>query len=183
MIIDLFLIIVLAYGFYTGYHQGIIKTIFTILGVGFGMLAALRFTPAITRYYQDLFHHSGPIWFVAAFATAFLLALLLLKLFGKGIESMMEKVHLKFVNQVIGGSVLAAISAFFYSLVLWFVVEAILTPQSQAVTSSKTYPFLINYPGKIWQGVIKLKPLVGEFKEFSEEIFKNIEDESKPSAE
>jgi uncharacterized membrane protein required for colicin V production len=31
MIIDLFLVIVMAYGFYVGYNQGIIKTVFTIL--------------------------------------------------------------------------------------------------------------------------------------------------------
>ena len=183
MIIDLFLIIVLAYGFYTGYNQGIIKTIFTILGAGFGILAALRYTPAVTRLYYDIFNQTGPLWLVAGFATTFLLALLLLKLIGKGIESIMEKVHLNFINQVIGGIVLAAISAFFYSLIVWFVAESVLSPQSQAVTSSKTYAFLKNYPGQVWQGVIKLEPLVGEFKEYSEEIFNRVEEKTNSSEE
>jgi uncharacterized membrane protein required for colicin V production len=183
MIIDLFLIIVLAYGFYTGYNQGIIKTIFTVLGAGFGILAALRFTPAVTRFFQEIFNQTGPLWLFAGFATTFILALLLLKLLGKGVESIMEKVHLNFINQVIGGAVLAAISAFFYSLIVWFVVESVLSPQSQAVTSSKTYGFLKNYPGKIWQGVIRLEPLVGEFKEFSEEIFNKVEEKTNQSEE
>jgi hypothetical protein len=102
---------------------------------------------------------------------------------GKGIESIMETVHLNFINQVIGGSVLAAISAFFYSLIVWFVVESVLTADSQTVTSSKTYPFLKNYPGKLWQGVIKLEPLVGEFKAFSEEIFNKVEEKTNTSEE
>lgn len=175
MIIDLFLIIVMAYGFYVGYNQGIIKTVFTILGASFGILASLRFTPAVTRFYHDIFNQINPLWIVVAFATTFLFSLLLLKLLGRGIESVMEKVHLNFVNQVIGGSVLALIAAFFYSLIIWFVVESVLTPDSEAVTSSKTYPFLKNYPGKIWKGVIQLEPLVGEFREFSEEIFNKVE--------
>lgn len=175
MIIDLFLIIVMAYGFYVGYNQGIIKTVFTILGASFGILASLRFTPAVTRFYHDIFNQNNPLWIVVAFATTFIISLLLLKLMGKGIESVMEKVHLNFVNQVIGGSVLALIAAFFYSLIIWFVVESVLTPDSEAVKSSKTYPFLKNYPGKIWKGVIQLEPLVGEFREFSEEIFNKVE--------
>jgi uncharacterized membrane protein required for colicin V production len=178
MIIDLFLIIVMAYGFYVGYNQGIIKTVFTILGASFGILASLRFTPAVTRFYHDIFNQNNPLWIVVAFATTFIFSLLLLKLLGKGIESVMEKVHINFVNQIIGGAVLASISAFFYSLIIWFVVESVLTAESEAVTSSKTYPFLKNYPGKIWKGVIQLEPLVGEFREFSEEIFNKVEKET-----
>jgi uncharacterized membrane protein required for colicin V production len=169
MIIDLFLIIVMAYGFYVGYNQGIIKTVFTILGASFGILASFRFTPAVTRFYHDIFNQNNPLWIVVAFATTLL---------GRGIESVMEKVHLNFVNQVIGGSVLASLAAFFYSLIIWFVVESVLTPDSEAVTSSKTYPFLKNYPGKLWKGVIQLEPLVGEIREFSEEIFNKVEKET-----
>ncbi len=168
----------MAYGFYVGYNQGIIKTVFTILGASFGILASLRFTPAVTRFYHDIFNQNNPLWIVVAFATTFIISLLLLKLLGRGIESVMEKVHLNFVNQVIGGSVLASLTAFFYSLIIWFVVESVLTPESEAVTSSKTYPFLKNYPGKIWKGVIQLEPLVGEFREFSEEIFNKVEKET-----
>ncbi|MFZ4376129.1 MAG: CvpA family protein [Saprospiraceae bacterium] len=183
MIIDLFLIIVMAYGFYVGYNQGIIKTVFTILGASFGILASLRFTPAVTRFYHDIFNQNNPLWIVVAFATTFIFSLLLLKLLGKGIESVMEKVHINFVNQIIGGAVLASISAFFYSLIIWFVVESVLTAESEAVTSSKTYPFLKNYPGKIWKGVIQLEPLVGEFREFSEEIFNKVEKETNTGEE
>ncbi len=183
MIIDLFLIIVMAYGFYVGYNQGIIKTVFTILGASFGILASLRFTPAVTRFYHDIFNQNNPLWIVVAFATTFIFSLLLLKLLGKGIESVMEKVHINFVNQIIGGAVLASISAFFYSLIIWFVVESVLTTESEAVTSSKTYPFLKNYPGKIWKGVIQLEPLVGEFREFSEEIFNKVEKETNTGEE
>lgn len=168
----------MAYGFYVGYNQGIIKTVFTILGASFGILASLRFTPAVTRFYHDIFNQNNPLWIVVAFATTFIISLLLLKLLGRGIESVMEKVHLNFVNQVIGGSVLASLAAFFYSLIIWFVVESVLTPDSEAVTSSKTYPFLKNYPGKLWKGVIQLEPLVGEFREFSEEIFNKVEKET-----
>ena len=183
MIIDLFLIIVMAYGFYVGYNQGIIKTVFTILGASFGVLASLRFTPAVTRFYHDIFNQNNPLWIVVAFATTFIFSLLLLKLLGKGIESIMQKVHINFVNQIIGGAVLASISAFFYSLIIWFVVESVLTAESEAVTSSKTYPFLKNYPGKIWKGVIQLEPLVGEFREFSEEIFNKVEKETNTGEE
>jgi len=183
MIIDLFLIIVMAYGFYVGYNQGIIKTVFTILGASFGVLASLRFTPAVTRFYHDIFNQNNPLWIVVAFATTFIFSLLLLKLLGKGIESIMQKVHINFVNQIIGGAVLASISAFFYSLIIWFVVESVLTPESEGVTSSKTYPFLKNYPGKIWKGVIQLEPLVGEFREFSEEIFNKVEKETNTGEE
>ena len=183
MIIDLFLVIVMAYGFYVGYNQGIIKTVFTILGASFGILASLRFTPAVTRFYHDIFNQNNPLWIIVAFATTFIISLLLLKLLGRGIESVMEKVHLNFVNQVIGGSVLASLAAFFYSLIIWFVVESVLTPESEAVTSSKTYPFLKNYPGKLWKGVIQLEPLVGEFREFSEEIFNKVEKETNSGEE
>ena len=57
------------------------------------------------------------------------------------------------------------------------------SPEGEAVKSSKTYPFLKNYPGKIWKGVIQLEPLVGEFKEFSEEIFYRIDQETNPKEE
>jgi hypothetical protein len=62
-------------------------------------------------------------------------------------------------------------------------VESVLRPDSPSVTSSKTYHFLKNYPGKLWQGVIKLEPLVGEFKAFSEEIFNEVEEKTNTSEE
>lgn len=179
MVIDLFLIIVLAYGFYTGFRQGIIRTVFSILSLVLGLLAALRFTPLVTGLFEKLFGQTGALLLVVGFVTTFLLTLLLLRLVAKGLEGLMEKTHLHFVNQVIGGTVLASISAFFYSLILWFVVESVLTPRSQAVVSSHTYPFLRSYPGKVWAAVLSMKPLVGEFKMFSETILQKDDSETK----
>ncbi|MBK6949156.1 MAG: CvpA family protein [Haliscomenobacter sp.] len=99
MVIDIILVIVAVYGFYVGYTRGIIKTIFSVLAIAVGIIAALRFSPAVTDFLKQMFNETSPLMFVAGLILTFALTMMFLKLLGRGFEGLLEAANINVINQ------------------------------------------------------------------------------------
>lgn len=162
MIIDIFFLIVIGYGFYLGFSKGILGTIFGILGFLLALVASFKFAPAATDFLQRAFHTDNPMTFLAGFFAMFLLALWIVRKFVSMIEGGLAKANLSIINQAAGGFLMAALLVFAYSNVVKFAETAHLISEETRY-EARTYPLIETFPAKtkvVWE---KTKPVFQEF--------------------
>lgn len=174
MMIDLFFAIVAGYGFFLGFTKGIISTVFTILSYLFGLLAAFKLSPAVTRFLETAMSSQHPMLFIAGFAIAFFGTMFLVRFIAKALSSGLRSANINVVNQAAGGILLAAIMTWLYSLMLWFGVQSHIVKDS-TIRDSMTYPYLKNYPTLAWNAFGKLRPTLLEFWDNSIDFMDRVE--------
>lgn len=176
MVIDIILVIVAVYGFYVGYSRGIIKTIFAVLSIAVGVIAALRFTPSVTNFLKDFFGETSPLMFVAGIILTFAGTMMFLRLIGRGFEGLLETANVNVINQTLGGLFMAAVLVFLYSTILWFVLKASFRNIDEITAESQTYPFLQDYPQMVYKFGGKLKPLALDFWDYTLEVMDQVQE-------
>ncbi|MCB0658462.1 MAG: CvpA family protein, partial [Saprospiraceae bacterium] len=60
MVLDLFFVLIAAFGFYMGYSRGVIKTVFTVVGVLLGILFTLKLSPIVIDFLEGVFNRQNP---------------------------------------------------------------------------------------------------------------------------
>lgn len=174
MVIDVVFAIFALWGFYLGFVRGIIKTVFTILSVVFGLMVAFRFGPQMTEILEQTLSDNA-LMFVAGFLLTFVLTMLLIRLLARVLEGALETANINFINQIIGGGFMAALTILLYSVLLWFGDRSHLI-DDQTKKNSATYPYLEQYPELIWEWGGKAKPIVEDFWDHSIEFMDRLED-------
>ncbi len=175
MMIDLIAILLMVYGIYVGYTRGIIKTVFSIVSILVGILAALAFSPVVIRGLQNLLNWHPGFVFVLGFALTFIVVLGLVRFFGKKLEDGLELAKINFVNKAVGGAVLGMTVLVFYSYVLFSVDKlGLLSDKNKA--NSSTYGFLQTLPASTKVVLDKTKPVFQGFWKQLTVTFDQIKD-------
>lgn len=162
MLIDLFVAIVIALGFYLGYSRGLIKTVFDSLSLVIGILAALKLSPIMINILQEIIKTSAAITFILGVVITFIAVMALIRFLGRKLEDMLEAVHINFVNKIAGGILQGLFFAYLLSLSLWLInTLSVLNPETKA--ASITYPMLEPLPEKGKAVFTSIKPLFKGF--------------------
>jgi membrane protein required for colicin V production len=165
MAIDIIFVIVAGYGFYLGFSKGIIQTVFTVLSIMFGLMAAIRFAKPMTDFLEDIFSPNA-LMFIAGFLLTFVLTMFLIRLIAKTIEGFLKTANINIINQLAGGMLLAAIFIMLYSVILWFGDQT--GALKEAKETSMTYDYLEEYPQYVWGIGKKAQPYIKDFYEDSQ---------------
>ncbi|MBK8705844.1 MAG: CvpA family protein [Saprospiraceae bacterium] len=80
MIVDILFLIAAGYGFYLGFSRGIIKTVFTVLSIMIGVVAAAKFGPAMTDFLESVANSHSPLMFIAGLLLTFVATMLLIRI-------------------------------------------------------------------------------------------------------
>jgi len=174
MMIDLFFLIVAGYGFFLGFTKGIIQTVFTILSYLFGLLAAFKLSPAVTRFLETAMGSDHPMLFVAGFLLAFFGTMLAIRFVSKALSQGMISANVNIINQVAGGALLASLLTLLFSLLLWFGTQAHIIKR-ETLDDSMTYPYLKEYPTMAWKVFGRLRPTLLEFWDNSIDFMDRVE--------
>ncbi len=176
MVVDIIFAIVVVYGFYVGFTRGIIRTVFAVISIVVGLLAAFKFSPAVTNLLENQFGDK-PLMFILGFTLAFAAAMLLIRLFARGAESILRLGNINFINQAAGGVFLSAVMVLLYSVLLWFGDQARILNQDTK-NSSMVYPYLENYPTLVWDMGGQVKPLVEDFWDYTLDFLDRMQEYS-----
>ncbi len=174
MVIDIIFVFVFLYGFYVGFSRGIIQTVFSILGYVVGLIAALKFGPSMSDFLKSSFNNDNPLMFIAGFIVTFVLTMLILRLFSRGLEGLFRSVDINIINQAAGGIFSAAFMILVYSVLLWFADKSSIIDNATK-DDSMTYEYLEQYPAYVWEGGKKLKPVFQDFWDYTIEFMDQIE--------
>lgn len=196
MVIDIIFVIAAIYGFYLGFTKGIVRTIFRLVSILLGFVAAFKFAPAATKFLETAFGSDNPLMFLPGFLLSFVVTIIIIRTLGRGLEKGLKTANINILNQFAGGVVLGGVMVFFYSLILWFAdISGIL---DNAKEGSFTYEYLEVFPeqaGKVyqfikpslkdfWAGSVKamdkIKEMNSEKVESEPNIFDIEEDEEPP---
>lgn len=171
MIIDLFVAIVIALGFYLGYVRGLIKTVFDSLSLIIGILAALKLSPFIINILQGIIKTTPALTFILGVVITFIGVMALIRFVGRKMEDMLEAININFINKIAGGALQGLFFAYLLSLALWLVNSLnVLNPEAKS--ASITYPMLEPLPDKGKAVFISLKPM---FKGFWDKTLENMD--------
>jgi membrane protein required for colicin V production len=176
MTIDIIAIVLAVYGFYLGYTKGIIKTVFGILSLFIGLLAALKLSPYLVNGLEKISNSNSPLLFLIGFALTFVLTLFLIRFLGNRFEDLLKAIKINFFNQVAGGIVLSFIFLILFSYGIWFSDQIKLIP-STTKQASYTYPALTTLPDKSKALFAYIKPVFGEFADKMKETMDRVKEE------
>ncbi len=182
MIIDLMFLGVAIYGLYIGFGRGIIKTVFTVASVVFGIVVAFRFSPDLTEFLETAFDSDNPLLFIPGFLLTLVITMILIRSVAKVFENGLKTANINFINQAAGAALTAAFTTLLFSLLLWFGDQAhLIKPETKR--ESFTYSFLERYPKATWDVLKKAKPSLQKFWGRSLEFLDRMEDYRVESSE
>jgi membrane protein required for colicin V production len=181
MAIDIIFVVTMLYGFYLGFSKGIIKTVFTVLSIMFGLMAAFKFAPAMTDFLESAFSNNNPLMLIAGFLLSFVLTMVIIRMIARGLEGMLKTANINIINQLAGGVLLSGVLILLYSVILWFGNQATLI-NSDAKANSKTYVYLEKFPTQAKDIAYKIQPVFQEFWNQSLDMMDRLE-EMKPVQE
>ena len=167
-------LLVVAYGGYLGFVEGIIKTVFSVVSLLMGLIFAFKFTPAMTKFLEVGFKVNNPLMFGLSFILTFLAAMYSVRFIASALTEMLEIANSNMINRVLGGGLLILVFTLMYSMVVWFGnMSGIINPQSKE--ESKTYTMLEAMPAKAYEWASVLRPMISEFWEASNNMVNQMD--------
>lgn len=177
MYIDIFLGVVLAFGFYVGYSRGIIKSLFAVISLVVAVLAAMKLSP-LTITFLDNQLTWDPRWIVVlGFVLTFILVVVAVRYLGKLLEGVLAKLEINFVNKLMGGSVSAFLFLVIFSTFIWFMDDVNLL-SDETKEESMTYEIVRPVPQLMAKLGKQAKPLFQNFWDKTAEAMDKIRDEA-----
>lgn len=168
MIFDILFLVFIAAGFYQGFRNGIIYSVFSIIGWFLGIIAALKFSYTVVKMLDGFADLSPQTLAIIAFALVFLLVLTLMKLIAWGLEQILKSFSLNLPNQVAGGVLHALIGLYVLCVFIWFLNKLDVFPQKQKETSH-VYPYIANMAPAVVEASGKVVPMFKDtFARFDE---------------
>ena len=165
MLIDLIAAIIISYAFYRGYSKGLIHTVVDTLSILVGLVVALKFSPLLIDYIQEVVNINPAVEFILGFLIVFFLVLLVLRFISERIEDLLKAVRINFINQFAGGALLGITTAFIIGGLLALLTNLkILTPEYMSKSTLYDHLITISEDGEwIFNA---LKSLFAEFWSF-----------------
>ncbi|MCB0651997.1 MAG: CvpA family protein [Saprospiraceae bacterium] len=174
MVIDIICLIFAAYGFYLGFSKGIIKTVFTLISIVFGVIAAAKFSPMMTDFLESILNYHHGLMFIAGTLVVFGLTWLLIRILANSLEGILKTGNVNIINQAAGGAIMAFLLVSLFSVFVLFGERAHIIDDTTK-KESLTYGVLEAMPDKLMGVSQKLKPVFKEFWEYSINFMDRIE--------
>jgi len=105
MILDIIVALVVAFGFYTGYSRGLIKTVFDTLSLVVAIVATLILSPTVMNLLEGIIKTNPAITTLVGIVLTFIVVMALVRFIGRKIEDVFEAANINFINKIGGGVV------------------------------------------------------------------------------
>ncbi len=171
MFLDLVAVILLIYGLYVGYTRGIIKSVFAIISIFIGIIAAIKISPITINLLEKIFNIHPGFTFLLGFGLTFFLVMVAVRFIGKKLEDILQFAHVNFVNKAAGAAVMGLILLVFYSYALYG-IDKIGLISANTKDKSVSYSFLSTLPNKTENVMTAMKPMFEGFYVKMKETFK-----------
>ncbi len=161
MILDILCLVVGAYGFYWGYHKGILKTLL-LIGIYLLMLVvAVRIAPYTINLFENLFNSSSPLLYIVGFVATIVAAIYVSRWANNQLKGIFDSKSPNSIHQIAGAAICSWFFLLLYSILIWFFNESrMITNQSKQ--DSLTYTYTQKIPDQARFIVRKSSPYLGE---------------------
>ena len=171
--LDIIVMIAMALGFYLGFSRGIVKTVFDTLSLIVAILAALKLSPIVISLLQKIMSGSPRVAYLLGVVLTFIAVIFLVRFVGRKIETVMEAVHINFVNKLMGGGLQALFFAYILSLGIWLInYIGLIKPETKQ--NSITYCFVEALPEMGKSIFVAAKPVFTGFWQKTSEAMDGV---------
>jgi membrane protein required for colicin V production len=167
MVLDVIFFICLAVAFINGFRRGLIRALFSFVGLFFGVLLALKYSYVVSDYlYREQILQTKFLPLIS-FIAVFLIVVLLVNITARLVESAADAMLLGIANKLIGGVLEVLIIIMLFSTLLWYLDKMhFISPEMEA--SSKTFDYLVGLSPDILSFVSQVIP-------FFSDVFEQLE--------
>lgn len=158
MFLDILLLIVVAWGFITGYRRGIIHSLFFLAGIGVGLLMAIKFSALAGTHLSEWLAVDPTYLPIISFALVFLLTLGGVILLANALEGLLKFAQLNLFNKLAGAAVWITIGVFVLSTAFWYLHQYDLLGAEQ-IETSQTYTYVAAVSPFVLEQIGALVPL------------------------
>ncbi len=159
MIFDILFVVFIGIGFYQGFKNGIVYSVFSLLGWFLGIIAALKFSYLVINLLHGYIHLGPKALAVVAFILVFVLVMLLMRFVAWGLEKLLKSFALNLPNQLIGGLIHSLIGLYVLCVFIWFLNKLDVFPKHQKETSH-IYPYIANLAPQVVEETGKAIPAI-----------------------
>ncbi len=170
MVFDILFLLFIGLGFYQGYKNGIIYSIFSILGWFLGIVAALKFSFMMVNLLHGFVHFEPKTLAIISFALVLALVVGLMKLMAWGLEQILKSFSMNLFNQIFGGILHSLVGLYVLCVFIWFLNRLDVIPAKQKDTSH-VYPYIGNLAPKVMEVTGKVVPMFKDTFERFDELF------------
>ncbi len=121
MVLDIIFVSIFIWAIYKGYTKGLIFQLATLSALVLGLFGAMRFSNLTSLFLINKLGWNGEYISIIAFAITFLGIVILVHLFAKALQKLMEAIALGLVNRLLGIAFSVAKSALIISALLLIV--------------------------------------------------------------
>ncbi len=170
MILDIILVLLVTYGFYTGFNRGLIDTLFDVISIVVGILVALKLSYIIINFLEKILPNLSPqLVYLIGLVLTFFLVMLIIRFIGKKIEGLFKFANVNIINKIGGGILKALILATAFSFAVLLISQIGLL-EDETIQQSRTYKLVEPFPEYAKDGFEKVKPFFQEFWDKTLEI-------------
>ncbi len=166
---DIILAIILVFGLVTGYFQGLIVEVASMASLIVGIYISMHFSYFLANILTDVGNLKPSAVQMVSFAATFFLVVLGIGLAGKFFTKLAEKIHLGFVNNILGAVFGLLKMAIIISIVL-LVFDALNSKipfvSKEKMDNSALYEPLKNLGTKVFPKLIQVRGVIEEKAEF-----------------
>ncbi len=166
-IADIFLILLLIGGAWSGYKEGFLMELISLVAIILGVLAGFKLMGEGMLFLQEKFHADKSTLPYLSFVIIFIIVVILVRILGKMVKQSIDKSFLGTVDQSMGAVLGAFKTLFLLSIVIWILDSLRISLKSEWTEGSWLYPF-----------TAKLAPLtadwIGSFIPVFKEIFRQF---------
>ena len=119
VLLDIVILVVLAYGLFVGFRSGLIMQLTTLVAVGAGIWGAIKFSDRVELWLTDQVE-LGTMTGSVSFALTFIAILIAVNLLGRMLTKMLDMAMLSLPNRLAG----AALAGMKYALILSALIQS-----------------------------------------------------------
>lgn len=139
--IDIALLVLIALGAFSGYRNGFLMSLFSLLAIVLGVLGAFKLMGLGMVYLQDHFNADKTVLPYISFCLIFLIIVIGVGLIGRAIKATIDKTFLGKMDQVMGLLLGSVKTMFMLSVLLWILDSLKWSPDAAWTEGSWLYPF------------------------------------------
>lgn len=164
---DIFLLVLLALGAFSGYREGFLMELFSFVAIVLGVFGGFKLMGEGMILLQNHFNADRKVLPYISFVVIFLVIVIVVNLLGKMIKHSIDKSFLGKMDQLMGLILGGVKTLFLLSVVIWIIDSLEIHLKSEWTESSWLYPFTA-------QLAPKFAAWAGDFIPIFKEIFKQF---------
>ena len=178
MLIDLLVVVLLAFAVFKGLQKGLIVAVFSLLAFIIGLAAAMKLSAVAAEKIGEQVNVSERWLPFIAFLVVFIIVVFLVRLGARAIEGAVNLAMMGCINKIGGVIFFALIYLFIFSIIIFY-AEQLHIIKEDAMDASVTYPYLKDLAPKIIAGIAVVLPFFKDMFADLSSFFGDVSEQSK----